>query len=950
MSGKDRGGSSARRSRSRSRSRFRNRTRNRSRSRDSDRLEERDRSEERRDLSVRRSFDDLSPQRGRGRRRERDQDLIPVPDFILPPAVVVPPQTKRKARTLIQRPDVQSPTRKNRKIDPEPSTAVLMDVEDAPEAPLALVVSTAQKVRAKQRQVISSELAKLSTDRRKYAHVQSLADALQAKNGDRRYNALNAALRGFFVKNAPLSANTVAAPAEAVARGVQRERVSRRLDRDFTGGLLKEFRDPEAAPISYHRTTGGDDHFWRDHLSDKLKAHFNEKIKAAAAEAGTKARLLFDANKTLFSSFDVELVDGKLQSTYVIGLPITNPNFLSARSVKPSRSGAVNTKPRTLTAWQNKNSVGAQSRANQAGMLPNLIQAFSVLSGLDDGFDPQVDVRTEAEIAKPFSTFTLAEKVRVFDAIRVTRKPQAHKEALLTDRRQLVVELGNQLNAAFKAKHDPPHFRVLLTKDGTDTDGLKQYPALIIELTADADEDATIPGFLHELTKGMQAVSPISIANRQSFGFVAPSISELGSAVRVWPGLIPAANFKKIVTDALVSLGKINEPIRPVEPLRVVHSSPLSSALRHAQQRANSRYLKEKARVAIAADISEVQDVQAWVDNRVVSNLIKAADLITRLESSALPDDVTLARAIRTLENLNEYDVLQAGVEEARIPVAAQEARNVTLLGDYERTVKAGFTGDPTWQADHVRIMGSGMAAYRSASAVTGLVRKPKRVYFEIDNLTGGLIKNKFPAQDKLSALAMVAQIKDLAYNFTSKAAMDNDNSATWAVPAANPKIVIYDITNSTAQEALADADQDADFVVMYDSLSKHYQLGADKTTLGKLMVFSRKAKRTDPEGVAVTVAAMNARFGAIQHTPLHNGYLNYMNTQEQVHEDKLPVPVPVAIPAVLSAAAVALPFDAEFDDNLSPLQIELAAESPPSAPLASNPLGLPTAFFQTSS
>lgn len=857
----------------------------------------------------------------------------------------------------------------------------------------------------KQRTPISDELRKAEVDQRKYFEAQRFARRIERLPVAQTYRGLSAALRGFFVKNAPMSYNasraaarqsstvevsdassgrrrsaTVSARASSSSR--VRDRVadierrslddSRRLDRSFS--RFQGIRGPREnqLPFNYFRTAEDTEHPWADYLSEILA----QKIGWDPDQVN-KVRT--------FTSYDLSVVDlpqsasarrareRVMVATYLDRLPILNGSFRGASRAdaayrqlvdRQAQVGELTIGDLVLTVWRNAKD-DHSSKATQAGMYPNLVQAFEILAALK--LFKNQNVRPPLEASKVFTS-----EVTEATFERAKRFPVEldYKKALLDDRRALITDLSREIERRLpRGRHakivplvaESARLRGARTMSSRDA-GVPpyQYPALVLAVQnqfADTDDwraidpklkkvSQLIAKAMHKFTTRPDGVAPeIGIANRQSFGFVTPTVGELDHSVRIWPGLIPAELFKEIVLKALDeaelfapdprarSLSASRTPVSR-SPLvdqsrrrdlstfgsRRQTPSPLEMALLQSMRKAVLR--RERLLALKDRDIpDEVQEVNEWVGHRVTSNLIKAQALLDTLARGGNTDLVAVSRAIRTLENLSEYDVLQANLEEAILmgnsrtqiqavreqstsaisdervqqivesrAQAQRSARERVLLREFESQTRQKFASHPTWNVRSVRVQASGMSAYRSIASAAGAVRdNANRVYFEVAELNSprerGLRLNRHLVEDPLTTRGLIVQLEDLAYNVSSQSTSTRPGVTSWRSDDPSlPKIAVFDSTNTTAEEALSHAQRDADFVVLFESFSKHFQFGADKTTLGKITIFQRKSRRADVNPDLLRGVAQ--RLDAIKNTHMPNGYLNYMVMQQAVFGD----------------------------------------------------------------
>ncbi|MGA9378645.1 MAG: hypothetical protein WBV73_07725, partial [Phormidium sp.] len=703
-----------------------------------------------------------------------------------------------------------------------------------------------ETIRKKQLKEISSEEQKFGTDQKKYYYVQNIAKQLMAKDKG-KYAELSALLRLFFVKNAPVGFNT-SVENEKGKRKRQVRAFSSQRDRDFTLGIQAANQDRKGT--NYHRTPSEDPHFWTKYLREELINFLKEGSESKDEEAVSHT-------KSAFSSYDVQISSDQLQITDIQGHPYINRQLTAERESSKPLSGH-RTLPignHQLTVWQNTKSLGHLTTLNQGGIAPNLIQTFEILNILE----LLKDQKSPEGIETQFQTFTPEEKSTIYAYLQQANNFNVanYKQELLEDRRQLIDSLSKEINRRRPNQIDKVHkkhsrkidhtldFQAVRTADKTTQEKFLQYPCLILQPKGTASK--RIQTLKDNIIKQIHT-DELSFANRGSFGFAAPTIGDVGESVRIWPGLIPTATFKRKMLTALKNGGYINESSETMildSTEKEITISPLSKALSLSIKRAIDRYYSQSTNATVDENLNELQN---WVSDRVLSNLIKAITLIPELNKTNDPEELILMRAIRTLENLNEYDVLQAAIEEALHPEPDKQKRNQELLGQIEEQIKQEYQKyeqeeQGGWTFHTARILASGMAGYRTSLSASGSTRTDSlRLYFETVKLNHALANSTpVPSGDDSSDILkdLIAKMKDLSYNFISaKDLQDKQAQFQWKVDDKNPKIAVYDLTNTTVEEAIDDVKgQDIDFLILFESLSKHFQFGADKTTLGRVMV-----------------------------------------------------------------------------------------------------------------
>jgi hypothetical protein len=708
---------------------------------------------------------------------------------------------------------------------------------------------TIEHITGKQYTAVSDSTQKLETDIRKF-NAAALRSG-RAREGN--HHQLGMPLDTFFRKNAPPGYNTSLQDEEEETQEYQYDV---QYERDFTFGLSEDPINSRREKSDYFRAPFAHKHVVRDEHEKALRRdlikHYPQKSKKIGG-------------KQVYMSFEVVQAAGnKLQiknweSSY------SNNNMLGSRSGKTVVQRKIFVAGHPLILWVNEDSAGHQSRYNASAIVPNLVQHQEITTVLK--INNTVDVDPSVNIdEKSFRSDTRK-------AI-LGQEPQAlptanYKQELLNDRRQLVTNVSNTINAQVKNNY----MRAITS--ATQQDFL-QYPCLVLQ---------PLPNFAPELagreTDMMDELKKkivftfhdqyaISFANRASFGFAYPTVGDVGPSVRIWPGLIPAQTFSYMMLEVLKEAGLLKDFENKFTGKKE-DSAPLVLALKLAVIRAQKRFRRyQDIKAAKTGDLVE-KDTYKWVNDRITSNVIKAEVLVKELAKDPGNLDI-IKRSIRTLENLNEYELIQAGVEEQQSE-APEKERKETLSAAFKQ--RSANRTVQHYELVSETIRNSGMDAYRTAIQTIGHIHTDSsRLYFETAK-----VNKAIAGAHGIVRSGSVTKMQDPSYNFISQKDLASKPPYTWSRNKHYPGVHIYDITNTPIDAAIAKALPTApSVIVLFESLSKHFQFGMDKTTIGRLIVYVRASRKNRDD-----VKALTSKFEQLKDSQLPNYFLNYMAMQNEL-------------------------------------------------------------------
>ncbi len=336
------------------------------------------------------------------------------------------------------------------------------------------------------------------------------------------------------------------------------------------------------------------------------------------------------------------------------------------------------------------------------------------------------------------------------------------------------------------------------------------YPCLVIEPLGQA-----LDQFMNCFTKNTDY---IKIFKRNSFGFLYPSISKLDKSVRIWPGMLEPEYFASMI-NSLLKTGHMETEVNVILKDTMIYKS-LITAVRFI------KFLFGKYSLASSPH---------FLRNRIIANMIKANVMLSlsnqKIDSNSKYKTFYLEIS-QIIENLNEYGLqLLSFVQPAASEVKTESIDLGLVKKMYGSNIKGFyFTGAKITQSG----MQAGMIAKKMAeddlrNNNIDPVIHTSRLYFEFPEHT----------QRKNSNILMY----DPAYNFThQKEITDAQKEKPYF---AEYKIVILDITNVKSNEIHDTIERIANYtnvevIYLFSSLSKHFQIGMDRFTLGIVAKYSR--------------------------------------------------------------------------------------------------------------
>lgn len=712
---------------------------------------------------------------------------------------------------------------------------------------------TLREIIDKQSTPVSGSSRKMETDIRKF----NAAASQSGKAREEEHHQVGMPLNSFFRKNAPPGYNTSAQQEEDDDEDDNVYQYDVRYERDFTFGLSEDPINNRRENTDYFRAPFAHKHVVRNDYEKWLRKYLKEQAPAKSKAIGSK--------QVYLSFYVVGAQGNKLKISNVSG-SYDNNSMLGSRSGNTVVQRKVKVAGHDLIMWVNTDSAGHQSRYNASAIVPNLVQYGEIMNALQINDTVEVDESVNIE-EKSFRSDTRKAILGTDPGALPTAN---YKQNMLNDRRQLVTNVSNTINAQVKNQY----MRAITSVNQVD---FFQYPCLVLEPLPNYARDfggqpkEMMDALKKKIVFTFHDQFEISFSNRASFGFAYPTVGDVGVSIRIWPGLIPASTFSYMMLEVLQEAGLLNNFDNKYTG-KAGDSAPILNALKLAIIRAQKRFRRFHDIKTTKQDPLVAKDTYKWVNNRITSNVIKAKVLVEQLSQS--PEDVELIkRAIRTLENLNEYELIQAGVEEQQSEVPESQRKAELSTAFKQRSVNRVVQD---YELVSETICSSGMDAYRTAIQTIGNTHTDSsRLYFETSKVNKTIADNS----QGIVKSGSVTKMQDPSYNFVSHKDVTSNNAYEWPRDQGFPGVHIYDITNTPINEAIAKSlGAPPSFIVLFESLSKHFQFGMDKTTIGRLIVYVKSTRKNND-----IVKPLAAKFKQLKDAPLPNYFMNYMAMQNDL-------------------------------------------------------------------
>lgn len=346
--------------------------------------------------------------------------------------------------------------------------------------------------------------------------------------------------------------------------------------------------------------------------------------------------------------------------------------------------------------------------------------------------------------------------------------------------------------------------------------GYYKYPCLILDYGPKNNLDEKIYEIINSFNK-----SGVILEHRNSFGFLHPSISKLTTSIRIWPGLLEPNVFVHCMKNVFCPLKMEDERvIYPIYPNNTMIYIALITILRYINNvYSNIAYNKK----------------HLFLHNRIFSNIIKARCLIDYADSHiCMTKDSYIQyylESCQVIENLNEYTIQLLDNWDRNIDIELIKRYYKTNISNFNLSI-CGITNSG---------MDAGMLAQRMATSDLQYLSteippcknvEHKNIYFEFENLC--------QRGDSQAPIFMT----DPAYNFPEQTKI-NDSNLYFDI--SNKQILILDITNMTSNDISSHIRMidiyytNVKTIYLFGSLSKHFQIGMDRFTLGIVLKYSKQ-------------------------------------------------------------------------------------------------------------
>ncbi|BDU35918.1 hypothetical protein [Vibrio nigripulchritudo] len=432
-------------------------------------------------------------------------------------------------------------------------------------------------------------------------------------------------------------------------------------------------------------------------------------------------------------------------------------------------------------------------------------------------------------------------------------------------------------------------FEVVQTPEGFET-----YPCLVLEprkwkgkLKALNLSVSDLTDLLRSDYHGRHGASK-SLANRASFGFVNPTIGDVGSAVRIWPGLLPQD----------YTIGLFNESWTPKgnEGERLTYDDYANSNIRAALVRVAAY---GSTLLAACAAVNPPEQWRPFMRRvgKGINKLGQLEKLILKMgeinEKSPVPTSEFIRQLVRQLDNLTESNL---------IILALLNVKEPSLMAKIDKVYEEAWTSkmnsiSEKYKCDlvHSATCNSGMDALRKCLRATGGVdtlcnaEEAVPIYYEGKSVIA-MLSEENRKRDR-TGIPLVKILLDLSHNLTCKgdgpsvthrkAAMERT-----VMQSTDDEFGIYDGTNTCREEilehykSLLEEKEKGGYLLIFESLSKHFQFGMDKTTLGRVEAYYFKgtAQRSNHEKIIQEIKG-------IKDSHLGGVFSHYVHAQSNLYE-----------------------------------------------------------------
>lgn len=435
-----------------------------------------------------------------------------------------------------------------------------------------------------------------------------------------------------------------------------------------------------------------------------------------------------------------------------------------------------------------------------------------------------------------------------------------HMTVILKHCREAVMEIKSHVTLK--------DYRLVLRDEHS---GYFLYPSLIIEPKAKMKKDE-VTDKMNQIATLFNAGSKIKMFERNSFGFLYPTISDLERSIRIWPGQVDVTYFRDRMITVLNKFDPVPHVPLEAEPLALQQPEQLPVFMNLSEDEApqNEEALSNKKKRPLDQKITPPKKKVAyqkydhatlfstlnrtlafvkgvynkggfkdtvtakWLHQRIANSIAKAKRIQAIKELFKDPQDLFL-EVTQIIENLNEYAFDLVELQEWE-PTEEEFTQIITKTYGKHIT-SAGFS-----IASNL-LTHSGTQAANIAIQLTkqNLKHHAGPHYFEFD---------PFDKASTDKATNKTFYHYDPAYNFVAQSDVDEQKTEPKKELAKDTHdTVIIDITNISPSEITSQLQKysSANMVYLYGSLSKHFQLGMDKFTLGILLSVKKNGVGENP-------------------------------------------------------------------------------------------------------
>ena len=377
-------------------------------------------------------------------------------------------------------------------------------------------------------------------------------------------------------------------------------------------------------------------------------------------------------------------------------------------------------------------------------------------------------------------------------------------------------------------------------------DGSYEYPCIMVNPSSKSEtiKIAQDNAIYINLEKFWEKTNPgWELAIRRSFGHLHPTADDFGPSdpVRLWPGL-----------------GAREQWIRSTESITIenIKESPIFEALRCTR---NSAIQMINLGKRLLKKVDKNTDNYLLID--LCYRLTKLMEWCTRIDQI---EDASFTKFIkekveekwvaethrqvkRLLDNLNEGIFLTVhllyGIDSQKVIRTTNK-----LITEWKRQLRESY--EDFYSLEVFLFTRSGMAAYvLIKDMLRGCTSDISGTYYEGSILTEQL------REDNLLGEQFIYFERDLAYNHPDP----NELKLKLEMPSSLNKknlnsVLVFDTTNVTREEVFAYINKsnnkkklNIQAVILYESLTKHFQMGMGKSTLGRLEIYTKKGKSKLP-------------------------------------------------------------------------------------------------------